>query len=303
MHHPFEIGGKYRNRRGEYEVIELEGSKMVIRYPDGDRLETDIEMQQRIWQNIQAEGRLKKPTRIPSSRRQQHGGQRGLAFQGLEEHDFKRGVAGTSWRSRKSLGGMLAQRMSDTTPHFFQSYAIYRRAEVHIVRPAYYHSDTRWREAKFVFELDEQCAWYGFYIEKNDGPMDDTWHWLNFVSALNKDKRFRRKIKAAMDGLKLHWQVYVQDDGGLIAEVRIAQDGLTWNRQDTDKAEDISWGDFTERLQGVETQKWCDLYLCARMIKDKAIGLGVQIVDPVTEVYRALLFLYEASVLKAGMPA
>ena len=303
MHHPFEIGGKYRNRRGEYEVIELEGSRMVIRYSDGNRLETNVEMQQRIWQNIQAEERLKKPTRISSSRQQQRGGQRGLAFQGLEEHDFKRGVAGTSWRSRKNLGGMLAQRMSDTTPHFFQSYAIYRRAEVHIVRPAYYHSDTRWRETKFVFDLDEQCARYGFYIEKNDGPMDDTWHWLHFVSALDKDKGLRGEVKAAMDNLNLHWEVYVWDDGGLIAEVRVAQDGLIWDWQDTDKAEDISWDDFTKRLQGIETQKWCDLHLCARMIKDKAIGLGIQIVDPVTEVYRALLPLYEASILRAGRAA
>lgn len=303
MRHPFEIGKKYRNRRGEYEVIELEGSRMVIRYSDGDTLETNVEMQQRIWQNIQAEKRLKKPTRKPSSRQQQRDEQRGLAFQGLREHDFKKGVAGTSWRSRKSLGGMLAQRMSDSTLRFFQSYAIYRRAEVHIVQPAYYHSDTRWRETKFVFDLDEHCARYGFYIEKNNGPMDETWHWLHFVNALDKNKKLQGKVKAVMDNLNLQWEVYVWDDGDLIAEVRAVQDGLVWHWQNVDKAEDISWDDFTKRLRGIETQKWCALHLCARMIKDEAISLGRRIVDPVTEVYQALLPLYEASIMKAEKAA
>ena len=299
MEHPFEIGGKYRNRHGEYEVIELEGPKMVIRYSDGNVLETNVEVQERIWRNIQAEEKLKKPNRRSSSRRWHQGGQRGLEFQGLRAHDFKKRVAGTSWRSRKSLGGLLAQRMSDTTLHFFQSYAIYRRAEVHIVRPAYYHTETRWRETKFVFDLDDQRARYGFYIEKNDGQMDDTWHWLNFVSALESDKRLQREVKAAMDDLRLCWEVYVWDDGALIAEVKAAQDGLTWEGQDADRTEDISWGDFTKRLRGIETQKWCVLHLCAYMSKNEAIASGIQLVDPVTEVYRALLPLYETSILRA----
>ena len=51
MDHAFEIGGNYRNRRGRYEVIELEGSRMVIRYSDGDTLEADVKTQWRIWQN------------------------------------------------------------------------------------------------------------------------------------------------------------------------------------------------------------------------------------------------------------
>ena len=58
MEHPFEVGVKYRNRHGEYEVINLEGSKMVIRYSNGNLLETTVELQARIWWNIQAELKL-----------------------------------------------------------------------------------------------------------------------------------------------------------------------------------------------------------------------------------------------------
>jgi len=59
MGHPFEIGGTYRNRHGDYEVLALKGPDMVIRYVDGRRLETTVKLQARIWKNIQAEERMR----------------------------------------------------------------------------------------------------------------------------------------------------------------------------------------------------------------------------------------------------
>ena len=47
------IGNAYKNRIGEYEVVSLEGSKMIIRFSDGRTMETTVEMQARIWENIQ----------------------------------------------------------------------------------------------------------------------------------------------------------------------------------------------------------------------------------------------------------
>jgi hypothetical protein len=41
MKHPFQVGGKYRNRDGEYEVIRLDDRKMEIQYTSGRVLETD----------------------------------------------------------------------------------------------------------------------------------------------------------------------------------------------------------------------------------------------------------------------
>ena len=64
MTHCFEVGGKYRNRKGEYEVISISDTNMVIRYSDGSILESPIVDQDRIWRNIQREelrDRLPKP--------------------------------------------------------------------------------------------------------------------------------------------------------------------------------------------------------------------------------------------------
>lgn len=101
-----------------------------------------------------------------------------------------------------------------------------------------------------------------------------------------------------MRRLKLHWEVYVWDEGGLIAQVKAAQEDLEW--QGKGKLEDISWPDFINRLRAIEADKWCDLYLCTHVAKDRTTAAGLHLVDPVTEVYRALLPLYEASVRHTG---
>jgi len=298
MSHPFKVGGEYRNRHGAYEVVELDGPRMVIQYADGRQLETTVELQARIWNNMRAEERIRKSrarrTRLAPKPRQREGG-KGLAFQGLQDHDFKKGTAGTHWRARTHLGGLLAQRMTNKCGYLFQSYAIYRRAAVHIAQPSYYDSKLKRRQAKFMFQLDPDGATYGFYIEKNEGPMDDTWDWPRFLNALSRRVRVREQVEEAARQLGLQWAIYVPPDGGLIAQVRASPTGWTWEPQEGDDPEEIDWAAFRRRLRAIETEKWCDLYLCASMGKQDAIAAGVEIADPVTEVYRALLPLYEAS--------
>ena len=60
MTHSFEVGGRCRNRKGEYEVISLNGSRMVIRYSNGEKIETTVELQERIRRNIQEEEELER---------------------------------------------------------------------------------------------------------------------------------------------------------------------------------------------------------------------------------------------------
>jgi len=304
MRHPFRVGDTYRNRDGEYEVISIDEPKMVIRYSDGRVLEAKVGIQARIWQNIRAEEGTEVPVErsgpTPRSSHPPTPGQRGLRFQGLQEHDFQKGVTGTSWRRRTTLGGLLAQRMSDATGDFFQSYAIYRRAEVHIANPTHYGTETRLREPKFVFGLDAQRARYGFYIEKNNGPMDSTWRWLTFLAALDVGTALRRGVETAMRKLGLHWEVYVRDDGELIAQVRAAQEPLVLEWRSEDESENISWSEFLKRLGDIEDENWCDLFLCSHMDKAQAIDAGIHLAEPVVEVYRSLLPLYEASVRRTG---
>lgn len=52
--HPFEVGKQYRNRDGDYYVININEPNIVIRYTDGRIIESSITLQARIWENIQA---------------------------------------------------------------------------------------------------------------------------------------------------------------------------------------------------------------------------------------------------------
>lgn len=71
----FEVGGRYRNRRGAYEVISIEHPAMQIKYDGGDLATVDIATQRRIYANIVGEderAQAPQPARRPrpkSSRR------------------------------------------------------------------------------------------------------------------------------------------------------------------------------------------------------------------------------------------
>jgi uncharacterized protein YqiB (DUF1249 family) len=55
MDHPFEIGKKYRNRSGAYEVLAIQEPKMAVRYEDGRQALVTIATQARIWQALKDE--------------------------------------------------------------------------------------------------------------------------------------------------------------------------------------------------------------------------------------------------------
>jgi hypothetical protein len=277
MKQSFEVGEQYRNRRGEYKVVGLDGSRMVIQYADGGLLRTTVEMQARIWRNIQAE------ERVEAVRSRKRNGKRSK-FRGLRERDFQTGVVGTSWRARTGLGGSLAKRMSKMTPYNFQSYAIRRQAKVHIAQPAYYDKRAKWKSAKFILHLNAEHARYGFQVERNDGPMDSTWDWLAFLAALEKDTTLQHKLEAAMCRLNLCWRVCVEEGDRQIEQ-------WAWPA----KVENVSWSDFVSRLCAIESTRWTNVSLCTHMRKEEAVAAGVRFIDPVTEAYRALLALYEAS--------
>jgi hypothetical protein len=294
VEHPFEVGKTYRNRKGEYEVVSLDNDDMVIRYEkDGTLLETSVEIQARIWRNIRwdREARRRRRETARSRRRRRRGAQ----FTGLKATDFQDGVRGTSWRARTGLGGLLARKMSEKTRHEFQSYAVPRRPEAHVVRIQYYDRSTSERNAKFQIALDENVAQYGFYVEKGQDPADENWDWGRFIAAIDQDEALQDEIEEFMWQLALRWLI-----PGLSAQVEAASEGLIWKSEEDDP-QTITWSDFVERLGTIEPgQQSNNLYLYAQMDKDQAIEAQLDIASPVVEVFQALLPLYNASVQKSG---
>ncbi len=315
MSHPFWVGEVYRNRRGQYEVVSIEEPVMTVRYTNGRVFKGDIEAQARIWENLQAECAGVKPgangvapsqtTRLgdglttDTTMRPRNKGRQGALFEGLVEHDFQAGVTGTGWRARESLGGLLAQCLSDVLGTPFQSWAIYRRAHVYIARAGCYMETQKEgvRNAKFRMALQSEGARYGFYIERNSEAMDEGWDWLHFVAGLRNEDSKLQLVSAAMRQHGVTAQPYLvgsDNKSTLPGRLVAGPDGLTWCPAGGG-AVATAWPDFAEMLSSLDPTRWCDLYFQAEMSKAEAIELGVDIADRVVKTFVGLLPLYTLS--------
>jgi hypothetical protein len=124
--------------------------------------------------------------------------------------------------------------------------------------------------------------------------MDGTWHWPNMMEALSNN-RLCEEIASIMQEHNLRWKLHVWGDGSLVGEVKATDGGLRWERQDHEGADAASWSEFESWLRTLDLNTWYDLFLLTSLPKEQAISAGAGIVTAVSDVYRALLPLYEAS--------
>jgi hypothetical protein len=225
-------------------------------------------------------------------------GRTGQEFTALQDQDFQKRTLGTNWRRRQSLGGLLAQQLSDKAGHGFLSWSLSRSACVHVAMPEYYDPDNGLPYAKFEFRLDESKALYGLYIEKSNKPMDSTWDWKRCLSVLGQNSQLVRTVEKAIDRFGLYWMAAVWDVSNHSTRERTititGYNPMVW--QEDGQQDTITWPVFLERLHDIRPEHWCDLRLCQTMNKTEAIAAGVRLADPVVDVYRALLPLYLASI-------
>lgn len=67
----FIVGGRYANRRGEYEVLQIKGNTMRVRYDDNTEQELTIDIQARIATNMTLEAAQLAPYKSSEARNQQ----------------------------------------------------------------------------------------------------------------------------------------------------------------------------------------------------------------------------------------
>jgi hypothetical protein len=119
--------------------------------------------------------------------------------------------------------------------------------------------------------------------------MEDSWHWVHLIDELPEK---HATVDEAMREHGLHWEAYT-DDQELIAEVEPGEEQLLWKGSDgTDK---IDWAEFAERLDNLDPDIWCNLYLVGEMEKSEALSAGAELGDQIAEIYQDLLPLYMAS--------
>ncbi len=60
----FEVGESYQNRKGAYEVLEITGDEMRIRWDEGEEVTTTITLQSRITNHMQQEEKGLSPLKV-----------------------------------------------------------------------------------------------------------------------------------------------------------------------------------------------------------------------------------------------
>jgi len=124
MSYPFRIGGLYRNRQGEYEVVSIDEPTMIVRFDNGRILTAEISKLAKIWENIQEEAAVPASVMEKTERainRTKAASRKRSSFRGLTEGDFKFGVKGTTWRARSVLGNLLAGELAAELGTAFKS--------------------------------------------------------------------------------------------------------------------------------------------------------------------------------------
>ncbi len=299
MDHTFKVGKSYRNRYGRYQVLSIDEPKMHVRYEDGREINLTIAIQTQILAGIELQAQQPKAAGGKKGGKKKSPSKRlGHEFSGLEDSDFQSGVTGTQWRRRESLGGRLAQLLSETTPYRFQSHSIYRRPSVYITMPDHYDPKNGIPYAKNELRLFSEGAQYGFYIERGDEKdreVDQTWHWWTFLRALESDRQLQTKLLQAMQDQELYWLLSLEEGEGrnfsVTKEIKVrAGRSLLW-----DETEDINWSEFINRLQAMPSDQWLNLHLCAWINKSEVIAAGERFADSVGIVFRSVLPLYVAS--------
>lgn len=295
----FEIGSRYENRRGEFEVLSIDGTSMEIRYEDGETMETPVRMQRRILDNMALEEQIQEQKEKQRRRKRRKKSSRyGREFEGLEEDDFQEGVIGTSWRSRPNLGGLLARHMTEMSGRAFESRAVPRQPSVYVVQPDPFNKEIPDHKARYVFTVDEQNAYYGFFIERHRDEMDHTWDWPEFLQAMRDDEDLHGTLENMMERYGLKWELTVVDEDGEAiesAQVERRSDGLVLLRPNMDE-QPIDWLVLSALLEQMAPENDLQVYLRGRFDKEEALNMGLQVAVEAAKAWNGLLPLYLASV-------
>jgi len=295
----FEVGQSYTNRLGPYEVLSVEGDNLTIQYEDGTEATVSAAAQARIAFNMRIDKRVAKQlAEAKTTRRTRRSGgrrPRGRSFKGLVSGDFKDNITGTKWRSRTHTGGALANGLTAATEGEVQSYPVYRQPIVHLARPDRYDKGKRHVfSAKLFLELNEERARYGFYVEKSDDPMDETWDWGRFLDALEGDAALTAALGTTMAESDLSWRLYDDGDVQELAHYAASEEDTPLARIDQDQAEGADWSAFTLAMRDLDAGEWHNLYLCRDMPRAEVLAMGDGFVRAVVDTFRALMPLYDA---------
>ncbi len=309
MSHPFEVGKQYRNRIGEYVVEWVEGDKMKIRYVGGGTMVTDVNIQARIWENIQFEQQM---AHIEERRRQAQEARTAVrklrgrtrqthappGFDGFEPDDFEVEGRGIAWSGRRDLGRVLAYELTQRARGTYDHWIVPYQSQVHVAQKDHYDPDNRELNAAFFVSTGEEGASYGLHLGKPGGKEKPDWAWSTLLEALNEEEALRDALRSVMDQHQLQLVVYATDiSHEQVGRITVEENGFVWQHATPSQEliREMTGKQMATYLHDLAPGKRSDLYLGKWIPAKEASEAGSKIVDSIVAVCESLLPLYEAA--------
>jgi hypothetical protein len=221
-------------------------------------------------------------------------------FVGFTEADFVE-LAGSAWRGRHSLGGLLAATLRGTLKRPYRSWGVKRRLELHIANENHYSSSDPFPFPKlFVYSQDRLT--FGFYMEaplnlSHPAAAKHT-YWRSFRKQLIENRNVSEILLRAMEKHKLILADYYRRDRGVFRGSFTVRDGAIIFESSIDKHVDNMTNDeFIHRITKPKSREWMDLHVFTEIDKAAAIGLKGEVATPILHVLKDLSPLYECSLL------
>lgn len=283
----FEVGGKYENMKGTYEVLSINEDTMQIRWETGEEIETDIDFQRRIIERMEFEQQQLVEKKAKKAKKADGGGR--VKFEGLKESDFTKKVSGTIWRRRSCLGGAV-KVFSDSDRLDIKSWSIARKPMIQWADVSHRNPEIFNYQGKFFVRLDEDKLFCGYCIERSKKAEKNLGDWDVFLEWLHDGGNENHLRELAFDRNLI---IYQFNKDGDIAWKISAADGQ-WRLEKKGQEKTIeSLPDFLKKLS--EGSRRIDLQIAKSMEKKEVIEKGVSIADDISAIFESLFPVYKAS--------
>jgi len=293
----FEVGSKYQNEKGVYEVLSIDKTEdvMVIQWESGKEIPTQISLQRRILERRQIQKDLAETKkRVAGQKRSKNRSGSGAEFDGFKDSDFSEKVKNSTWRTKKALGGAVTALL-ETDALQFNSWAVSRMPMIHWQDIEHHGLEEQSLQAKLFARLDESNLYYGFYIErsneKSESEIKEDWSaFLEWLKIPENESWLREAIE------KNQLCVYDQYGGDRPFAGKISAVNGSWHLVDGNKEEDIpSLAGFLEQLPRTHA---LDLQIAKIVGKEDVLSRGGKVADDIAGIFELLMPLYRAAITK-----
>ena len=285
----FEVGEKYENMKGVFEVIAIRRDTMDIRWESGEEISTPIELQQRILERMQHEKEMAEAKAIQKAKKAKASTSKaGKQFAGLEASDFSNTVSKTAWRGRGQLGGAVAQRFK-SRQFKFNSWAVLRKPEVNWLDVKRQKEADLPQQAKFYARLEAEHFYVGIHILAADPSTTEKGDWQALMAWLEKPENNSWVNKQCVSHDLYLCDLTKQGFGGsLEAETD------KWVHREPDK-KDKAVDSLSAFLMTAGKSGTLDLRIEKCIEKNAAIEKKQSIAEDVASLFESLLPLYAAA--------